>query len=261
VPGQRLAQGLAYRPGGRPQHRLGAHDEPEWSSMPATTLTSSPLARNTRPITSICTTPSTARVPTAGSPPGAAYASSPPPARAAPAPGRHSTSPAPAPRRVRPPQPHDLGLDHRTHLMRARLRPRGPVHQPRQPAAAGIPAQPVMHRLPRHPIPPRHIGHARALVQDLQHCRYRCSATPRSTSTPGPFPATLMDRRQAPRQRKTPQAARSVVKEPELLSPTYRNRVRNLSPRNRNSGVKHVPGSHSSRRSERRSDDGQMTVR
>ena len=31
---------------------------------------------------------------------------------------------------------------------------------------------------------------------------------------------------------------------PELLSPTYRNRVRNLSPRNRNSGVQHLPGSH-----------------
>jgi hypothetical protein len=31
---------------------------------------------------------------------------------------------------------------------------------------------------------------------------------------------------------------------PELLSPTYRNRVRTLSPRNRNSGVQHLPGSH-----------------
>jgi hypothetical protein len=37
----------------------------------------------------------------------------------------------------------------------------------------------------------------------------------------------------------------SVVKEPELLSRTYRNRVRNLSPGNRNSGVQHLPGPHS----------------
>ena len=31
---------------------------------------------------------------------------------------------------------------------------------------------------------------------------------------------------------------------PERLSPTYRNRVRNLSPRNRNQGVHHLPESH-----------------
>jgi hypothetical protein len=34
------------------------------------------------------------------------------------------------------------------------------------------------------------------------------------------------------------------VNVPELLSPTYRNRARKPSPRNRNSGVKHLPGSH-----------------
>jgi hypothetical protein len=43
-------------------------------------------------------------------------------------------------------------------------------------------------------------------------------------------------------------AARSVVNVPELLSPTYRNRVRKLSPRNRNSGVKDLPGSHTVQR-------------
>jgi len=42
------------------------------------------------------------------------------------------------------------------------------------------------------------------------------------------------------------QAARSVVKVPELLSRTYRNRVRELSPGNRNSGVQHLPGPHTS---------------
>ncbi len=36
----------------------------------------------------------------------------------------------------------------------------------------------------------------------------------------------------------------SVAKEPELLSPSYRNRVRKLSPGNQNRSVKHLPGSH-----------------
>jgi hypothetical protein len=37
------------------------------------------------------------------------------------------------------------------------------------------------------------------------------------------------------------------VNVPELASPTYRNRVRNLSSGNRNSGVQHLPGSHTRR--------------
>ena len=37
---------------------------------------------------------------------------------------------------------------------------------------------------------------------------------------------------------------RSVAQLPELLSASYRNRVRNLSPRNQNHGVKHLPGQH-----------------
>ena len=37
---------------------------------------------------------------------------------------------------------------------------------------------------------------------------------------------------------------RSVAQLPELLSASYRNRVRKLSPRNQNPGVKHLPGSH-----------------
>lgn len=47
----------------------------------------------------------------------------------------------------------------------------------------------------------------------------------------------VVDRRQAPRQPKSRELTRSVVNVPELLSPTYRNRVRKPSPRNRNSGV------------------------
>jgi hypothetical protein len=37
---------------------------------------------------------------------------------------------------------------------------------------------------------------------------------------------------------------RSVAHLPELLSASYRNRVRNLSPRNRNQGVHDQPESH-----------------
>lgn len=36
----------------------------------------------------------------------------------------------------------------------------------------------------------------------------------------------------------------SVAHLPERLSPTYRNRVHNLSPRNRNESVKHEPEKH-----------------
>ena len=53
-----------------------------------------------------------------------------------------------------------------------------------------------------------------------------------------------IDRRQAPRTAKSPQAARSVAHLPELLSRTHRNRVRKLSPGNRNSDVHDQPGSH-----------------
>jgi hypothetical protein len=67
---------------------------------------------------------------------------------------------------------------------------------------------------------------------------------PAPPAHPAPSLQPLIDRRQARRQLESPQAARSVAQVPELLSPTYRNRVRNLSPGNRNSGVKHLPGSH-----------------
>jgi hypothetical protein len=45
--------------------------------------------------------------------------------------------------------------------------------------------RPGGERLPRDPIPAGHVSYRHALVQDLQHSRYRCSTTPSSTSTPG----------------------------------------------------------------------------
>jgi len=76
--------------------------------------------------------------------------------------------------------------------------------------------------------------------------RYRCSTTPSSTSTPGSFRRDQpIDRSQAPRMRKTRKPVRSVAHLPELLSASYRNRVRKVSPGNQNQGVKHLPGPHS----------------
>src|SRR5690242_4623376 len=66
--------------------------------------------------------------------------------------------------------------------------------------------------------------------------------------TPPPHPALLLattiDRTEANRTLKTGEPARSVAQLPELLSASYRNRVRKLSPRNRNQCVQHLPGSH-----------------
>ena len=53
-----------------------------------------------------------------------------------------------------------------------------------------------------------------------------------------------MERSEATGKPESPQPGRSVAKEPELLSRSYRNRVRKLSPGNQNQGVKHLPGSH-----------------
>ena len=44
---------------------------------------------------------------------------------------------------------------------------------------------------------------------------------------------------------KSRQPVRSVAHLPELPSASYRNRVRKLSPGNRNHGVQHLPDSHS----------------
>src|SRR5215469_18647780 len=62
------------------------------------------------------------------------------------------------------------------------------------------------------------------------------------TSSSGPPRST--DRSEAPRKLTSREPARSVARLPELLSASYRNRVRKLSPGNQNQDVQHLPGSH-----------------
>jgi len=141
--------------------------------------------------------------------------------------------------------------------MRARRRPRGPVREPRQ-AARRIAGQPLMHRLPRHPKLAGTSVTGAPPSRTSSTARYR-STTPSSTSTPGPFRRDHpVDRSQAPRMRKTREPVRSVAHLPELLSASYRNRVRKVSPGNQNHGVKHLPGSHSARE-QPRSNHGDKT--
>jgi hypothetical protein len=90
-----------------------------------------------------------------------------------------------------------------------------------------------MHRLPPHPIPAGH-RHDRGTLQHLQH---------------RPIPLLhdiqlhqhdrLLDNdhviaRKADTKRRERDSSGSVAHLPERLSPTYRNRVRKLSTRNRN---------------------------
>gem|GEM_PF-6373067 len=77
--------------------------------------------------------------------------------------------------------------------------------------------------------------------------RYRCSTTPSSTSIRRPPHHDQADRSEADSTQKNRQPARSVAHLPELLSASYRNRVRKLSPRNRNQRVQHLPGPHTRR--------------
>jgi hypothetical protein len=65
-----------------------------------------------------------------------------------------------------------------------------------------------------------------------------------SGAVDSPLPASTIDRRKAPRMLKSRKPARWVAHLPEPLSAGYRNRVRTLSPRNRNQGVQHLPGPH-----------------
>jgi hypothetical protein len=65
------------------------------------------------------------------------------------------------------PQLHEPDLHPRIHLMRTRPGPIRPIGQPVQPAR-GIPAQPGMQPLPRHPDLRRHIGHRQAVLHDSQ---------------------------------------------------------------------------------------------
>jgi len=129
--------------------------------------------------------------------------------------------------------------------MRARGRPRRPVPQPRQAAVIGIAGQPLVHRLPRHPIPAGHLSDRRSLFQNLQHSPIPLlHDTQLHQHTRSPSLRSAIDRRHAPRMLKRREPGRSVAHLPELLSASYRNRVRKLSPRNRNQGVHDQPESH-----------------
>jgi hypothetical protein len=66
-------------------------------------------------------------------------------------PARAASGSGPDPTPDAPPAPPRSALNHRRHLMPARQRPRRPISQIRQATVSGIPAQPQMHRLPRHP--------------------------------------------------------------------------------------------------------------
>jgi hypothetical protein len=136
------------------------------------------------------------------------------------------------------------------------------IRQPRQATAAGIPGQPLMDCLPRHPIAAGHLSNCGAFLEHFQHSPVPLlHHTQLHQHTQPPCLRPLIDRRQAPRMLTSREPGRSVAHLPELLSASYRNRVRKLSPRNRNQGVHDQPESHNSLRSERRSYDGQMILR
>ena len=162
---------------------------------------------------------------------------------------------------MRPPHRHDPRLHHRrpSDADTTPASTTGPP-DPAKPAVIRIPAQPLVHRLPRHPIPARHHRHRHAPSRTSSTARYRCSTTPSSTSTPGSLRHNQRDRRETNQALKSREPARSVAHLPELLSPTYRNRVRKLSPRNRNQGVQHLPDSHIRRTGQPRHVDGPVSV-
>jgi hypothetical protein len=141
--------------------------------QPVTTLTSSPSARCSRPITSICRSsidrPRSRRLCRFGamSPWRTSAGHTDDLAGSGPTPSRPScqrirdgptpAAPAAAPPPVPPPrQASDA----------ARPRPRRLVHHPSQPSISGIPARPQVHSLPRHPISAGHIGHRRLTRQN-----------------------------------------------------------------------------------------------
>lgn len=89
----------------------------------------------------------------------------PAPATRPPGPADDGSGPDPVP--VLPPQRDHPHLHLRRHLMRTPPRPATAVDQTRQPTTSRIPARPLMHRLPGHPIPARHHRH-RCAVQHLE---------------------------------------------------------------------------------------------
>ncbi len=116
------------------------------------------------------------------------------------------------------------------------------VHQTRQPVAR-VPAQPHMHRLARHPIPPSNIDHGRTVVDHLEH---RLQALFHNTQLHKhhgtPSIETITSDRQTRRLARKPAAkcqaatGASVARLPEP--------VPKLSPTNRSHGVHHEPGPH-----------------
>jgi hypothetical protein len=100
-----------------------------------------------------------------------------------------------------------------------------------------------VHRLPRHPVTPRDLHHRRA-VEDLEHrlipLLHDTQLHQHDRLLPDEHEIAGKDRH----ARREPELSGSVAHLPERLSPTYRNRVRNLSPRNRNPNVKHEPEKH-----------------
>ncbi len=158
------------------------------------------------------------------------------------------------PRRVRPAQLDNPRLDHRSHLMRARLRLGAPIGQPSQPVVR-VTANPLVHGLADHPVPQGHIRHRRP-VEDLHHrlvallhqtqlhehdglLRVRGRGSAHSEEGDNGQPVD-------------PPEHACVRQVPEPVSPRYRSRVRGLSGRYRSHGVNHEPNSHTGARMGRR---------
>jgi len=124
--------------------------------------------------------------------------------------------------------------------MRTPARTARAVRQRTQPAGR-IGPQPHVHRLTGNPEPAGHPGHARPVVQDLQH-----------------GPIALLHQSQLHQHRQPPpdggshthqeegdtRQGRTVSQEPGPLSPTYRGHVPKLSATYRGHGVHHEPGPH-----------------
>jgi len=102
-----------------------------------------------------------------------------------------------------------------------------------------------MHGLPGYPVAARHLDHRRA----LEHIQNRAIPLLHNTQLhqharlPPPRSCDRSEAKQAARA----ELSLSVAHLPERLSPTYRNRVQNLSPRNRNPDVKHEPEKHTAK--------------
>jgi uncharacterized protein (TIGR02246 family) len=107
--------------------------------------------------------------------------------------------------------------------------------------------------------PPSRTSHKRqATVTGESQSRHpeasnRPDGLPCHPRTPRQPPSCAARRRRAGsrRKRRNTAARTDGTKGPGLLSPSYRHRVRKLSPRNQNRDVKHLPGSHSRTRTVR----------